>query len=188
MLSWRHDIGAKGSDVTEQKELTMNHLTITGHLGADPELRYTPRGKAVANLRVADTPRVRNAQGEWEDGTTLWLRATAWGDLAEHIASSLHQGDQVTLSGRLVQREYVDRSGEQRQSIELTIEECAASLSRATVSIQRVARSSASNTGGAQANARAAAQAAQGSAQATYAAEAWGAVATPGQGVGEMDY
>ncbi|MDY3678407.1 MAG: single-stranded DNA-binding protein [Actinomyces urogenitalis] len=120
----------------------MNRLTITGYLGADPELSYVAAtGKPVVNVRVADTPRSLNREtGQWEDGTTLWLRASAWGPMAEHIANSVRKGDLVTLTGRLTQHNYVNRNGEQRHRIELSIEDFAVSLSRTSVSVQRESR------------------------------------------------
>ena len=97
---------------------------ITGRLGADPELRYTPSGQAVANLNIASTPRRRNKQtSQWEDGETLWMRATAWGRLAEATTEALRKGDPILAVGRLQQRAYTTRDGEQRTSIELTIDE-----------------------------------------------------------------
>lgn len=126
----------------------MNHLTITGYLGADPELSFVAAtGTPVVKVRVADTPRSLNREtGQWEDGTTLWLRATAWGPLAEHIANSVRKGDLVTLIGRLTQHNYTDRNGEQRHRIELSIEDCAVSLSRTSVSVQREPRREGAHT------------------------------------------
>nr|WP_300336705.1 single-stranded DNA-binding protein [Actinomyces sp.] len=120
----------------------MNHLTITGYLGADPELCYVAAtGKQVVSVRVADTPRSLNREtGQWENGTTLWLRASAWGPLAEHIANSVRKGDRVTLTGRLTQHDYVNRNGEQRHRIELSIEDFAVSLARTSVSVHREPR------------------------------------------------
>jgi single-stranded DNA-binding protein len=76
--------------------------TIVGNLTADPELRFTPNGVAVANFTVASTPRTFHRQsGEWRDGDALFLRCTAWRDPAEHIAESLTRGDRVVVQGRL---------------------------------------------------------------------------------------
>lgn len=183
----------------------MNHLTISGFLGADPELRYTASGRAVVSVRIADTPRTRNRQsGAWEDGTTLWLRASAWGGLAEHIASSVSKGDRVTASGRLTQRDYTDRTGQQRQVIELSIDDFAVSLARATVVVRRVSSrgqggdpyaSNSVNTGNAS-FASNASNAGIGSADAGTAGavgggpagSSWGEPAVPGDGRAELDY
>lgn len=120
----------------------MNHLSITGYLGADPELSFVAAtGTPVVKVRVADTPRSFNREsGQWEDGTTLWLRATAWGPLAEHIADSVRKGDLVTLTGRLTQYDYVNRNGEKRHRIELAIEDFSVSLARTNVSVHREPR------------------------------------------------
>jgi len=76
--------------------------TIVGNLTADPELRFTPNGVAVANFTVASTPRTFDRQsGEWRDGDALFLRCTAWRDAAEHVAESLTRGDRVVVQGRL---------------------------------------------------------------------------------------
>lgn len=116
----------------------MNHVTITGYLAADPEIRYTPDGTPVATLTIADTPRTYNrTTGQWEDGTTLWLRAVAWRDLATNITDTLHKGDHVTATGRLTQRDYTSRDGQPRHAIELSLDDIAASLARATATITR---------------------------------------------------
>jgi single-strand DNA-binding protein len=99
----------------------MNTLTITGNLGSDPELRFTANGQAVANLRIADTPRRKNAAGEWEDGETLWMGATVWGCDAEAVAENLRKGDRVVASGRLGSRTW-DKDGQTRTSIEMTVD------------------------------------------------------------------
>jgi single-strand DNA-binding protein len=97
-----------------------NHVTITGNLGQDPELRFTPNGAAVATVSVGDTPRRKNQQTQqWEDaGETLWLRVTFWRDIAEAVAEQLHKGDRVTVTGRLKQRSWDDKDGNKRTVIE----------------------------------------------------------------------
>ena len=101
-----------------------NHFTITGNVGQDPELRFTPSGDAVVNLSVADTPRRFNQDTkEWEDaGETLWVRVAAWKDKAEAIAESVHRGDRVVVVGRLKQRTWQDNNGNDRLSIECDAE------------------------------------------------------------------
>lgn len=85
-----------------------NHYSSTARLGADPELRYTNTGKAVANLRVVDQERRKNDQtGHWEDaGEPLWLSVSLWGAKAEALANEARKGDLVTVTGRLVARSY----------------------------------------------------------------------------------
>src|SRR6187431_3774786 len=82
-------------------------ITSVGNLTADPELRFTPSGAAVANFTVAQTPRTFDRQSnEWKDGETFWMRCAVWRDTAENVAASLHKGDRVVVTGRLKQRTY----------------------------------------------------------------------------------
>ena len=85
-------------------------ITVVGNLTADPELRYTQSGRAVANFTIASTPRnFDRASNEWKDGEALFLRASCWAEFAEHVASSLTKGMRVMAQGRLVQRSYETR-------------------------------------------------------------------------------
>lgn len=85
-------------------------ITLAGNLVADPELRYTPQGTAVANFRVASTARLKGTDG-WQDGDTLFLTVNAWRDLAEHVAETARKGDRVIVTGRLRQRSYDGQGG-----------------------------------------------------------------------------
>ena len=98
-----------------------NHVTITGRLGTDIELRFTPQGKAVANGRVADTPRRLNRDtNQWEDsGQTLWLGFSIWDRKAEALAEAAHKGDLVTVVGQLTARSYQTNDGQTREVIEV---------------------------------------------------------------------
>lgn len=117
-------------------------ITVVGNLTADPELRYTQNGIPVAGFTIASTPRQLDRQsGEWKDGEPLFLRATAWRDLGEHVAASLKKGARVIASGRLRQRGYQDRDGNTRTAIELEVEEIGPSLRYATATVARVAAS-----------------------------------------------
>ena len=117
-------------------------LTIVGNLVGNPELRFTPSGTAVANFRVASTPRYKDtATGEWKDGSTLFLTCHAWRQLAEHVAESLEQGMRVIVTGRLRQRSYDTEGGEKRTVYELEADEVGAALSRATAKVTKVSRS-----------------------------------------------
>jgi single-strand DNA-binding protein len=129
------------------------NVTIVGNLAADPELRYTQGGVAVTSLRVGSTPRTFNRQtSQWEDGETVWVRCTAWRDLAENIANSLQKGTRVIVTGRLKPASaYQAASGEARASIELEIEEIGPSLLRATASVTARAREAGAVAGGANA-------------------------------------
>jgi single-strand DNA-binding protein len=115
------------------------HVTITGNLTDDPELAYTPNGAAVANFRVAVTPRVRDGNG-WKDGETSFFRITAWRDLAEHLADSLAKGDRVIVQGQLKTRSWETPEGDKRQMVEVTAEEAGPSLRWATAKPQRAAK------------------------------------------------
>jgi single-strand DNA-binding protein len=113
-------------------------ITVIGNLTADPELRYTQNGKAVANFTIASTPRTFDRQAnEWKDGDALFLRSSAWGELGEHVAGSLTKGARVIVQGRLKQRSYDDREGNKRTSIELEVDEIGPSLRYATAAVTR---------------------------------------------------
>ncbi|WJY01082.1 single-stranded DNA-binding protein [Curtobacterium sp. SP.BCp] len=121
-------------------------ITVVGNLTADPELRYTQNGLAVANFTIASTPRTFDRQAnEWKDGDALFLRASVWREFAEHVAGSLTKGSRVIAQGRLRQRSYQDREGQQRTSIELEVDEIGPSLRYATA---QVTRASGGNGGG----------------------------------------
>ena len=113
-------------------------ITVVGNLTADPELRYTQNGIAVANFTIASTPRsFDRATGEWKDGEALFMRASVWREFVEHVASSLTKGSRVVASGRLRQRSYETKEGEKRTSIELEVDEIGPSLRYATAQVQR---------------------------------------------------
>ena len=113
-------------------------ITIVGNLTADPELRTTRNGCTVANFSIADTPRVYDRQSDqWVDGDVLFLRCTAWRDLAEHCANSLAKGMRVIAQGRLQQRSYQAQDGSQRTVIELQVDEIGPSLRYATAQVTR---------------------------------------------------
>src|SRR5262245_15520093 len=104
-------------------------ITVVGNLVADPELRFTPSGAAVANFRVASTPRVFDKDtNDWKDGDALFLSCSAWRQMAENIAESLVKGDRVIVSGRLKQRSYEDNEGVKRTVFEVDVEEVGPSL------------------------------------------------------------
>lgn len=114
-------------------------ITIVGNLTADPDLRYTQNGLPVANFTVASTPRnFDRASGEYKDGEALFLRCSAWRDLAEHAAGSLGKGNRVIVTGRLRQRNYETREGEKRTSLELEVDEVGPSLRYATAQVTRI--------------------------------------------------
>jgi single-strand DNA-binding protein len=113
-------------------------LTVVGNLTADPELRFTQNGVPVCNFTIASTPRTYDAKtGEWKDGEALFLRASLWREYAEHVAGSLTKGSRVIATGRLRQRSYQDREGQNRTSIELEVDEIGPSLRYATAQLTR---------------------------------------------------
>ena len=118
------------------------NVTIVGNLADDPELRYTQGGVAVVSVRVGSTPRTYNRQtNAWEDGETVWVRCTAWRELAENISQTLTKGTRVIVTGRLkAPSAYQSASGEARASLEFEIEEIGPSLRYATASVTRRAR------------------------------------------------
>jgi single-strand DNA-binding protein len=98
---------------------SFNRITIVGYLGRDPELRYTPDGTPVCDFSVATTERRKDRSGEFQDITT-WFRVTVWRKQAELAGQYLAKGRQVYVEGRLIQREYQDRDGNTRYSLEVT--------------------------------------------------------------------
>ena len=117
-------------------------ITVIGNLTADPELRWTQSGAAVADFTVASTPRTydRNA-GEWRDGDTLFMRCSVWRKTAENVAESLRKGMRVIVQGRLTQRSYDTQQGERRTVVELQVDEVGPSLRRARAQVTRTAPS-----------------------------------------------
>ena len=117
-------------------------VTIVGNLADDPELRYTQGGIAVVSVRVGSTPRQMNRQtNAWEDGETVWVRCTAWREVAENVAQTLTKGTRVIVTGRLkAPSAYQTAQGEARASLELEIEEIGPSLRYATASVSRKPR------------------------------------------------
>ena len=116
-------------------------ITIVGNLTADPELRFTPSGAAVANFTVASTPRTFDRQtNEWKDGETLFMRCSIWRDAAENIAESLHRGTRVIVTGRLKSRSYETKEGEKRTVVELDVDEVGPSLRYASAKVTKAER------------------------------------------------
>jgi single-strand DNA-binding protein len=124
-------------------------MTVVGNLTADPELRFTASGAAVANFTVASTPRTFDrSTGEWKDGEALFLRCNIWRQPAENVAESLTRGARVIVSGRLKQRSFETKEGEKRTVIELEVDEIGPSLRYATAKVNRAQRSDGGGYGG----------------------------------------
>src|ERR1700719_4367938 len=120
-------------------------ITVIGNLTADPELRFTPSGAAVANFTVASTPRMFDRQtNEWKDGEALFLRCNIWREAAENVAESLTRGSRVIVQGRLKQRSFETREGEKRTVFEVEVDEIGPSLRYATAKVNKASRGSSS--------------------------------------------
>ena len=116
-------------------------ITVVGNTVADPELRFTPNGVAVANFTVASTPRTFDRQAnQWVDGEALFLRCSVWKEAAENVAESLTKGMRVIVQGRLKARSYDDRDGNRRTSWELDVDEVGPALRFATAKVTRAQR------------------------------------------------
>jgi single-strand DNA-binding protein len=117
-------------------------ITVVGNLVDDPELRFTPSGAAVANFRIASTPRTFDRQtNEWKDGDALFLSCSVWRQAAENVAESLQKGMRVVVQGRLKSRQYETREGEKRTVFEIDVEEVGPSLRYATAKVTKAGRS-----------------------------------------------
>jgi len=116
-------------------------ITIVGNLTDDPELRFTPSGAALARFSIASTPRrYDKTAGEYVDGDTLFLRATAWRQVAENVAESLQRGQRVIATGRLRQSNWETPDGDKRSSIDLEVDEIGPSLTFATAKVTKATR------------------------------------------------
>ncbi len=120
---------------------TDNYVQIIGNVTRDPELRFTTSGAAVCSFGIAWTPRRRNANGEWENGETSFFNCSAWRDLGENIAASINKGNRVVVTGSVRSRDWEDRDGNKRTSIEIDVDECSPSLRWAQARIERTERS-----------------------------------------------
>lgn len=114
------------------------NITVVGNVVAEPELRFTPAGAAVANFRVASTPRRYNSQtNQWEDGEAMFLTCNVWRSAAENVAETLTKGMRVIVTGRLRQRSYQTREGENRSVFEIEVDEVGPSLRYASAQVNR---------------------------------------------------
>lgn len=123
-------------------------ITIIGNLTADPEIRTTGSGASVASFTIASTPRTWNrSTNQFEDGQALFMRCSAWRDLATHCAQSLAKGMRVIAQGRLTQRSYEAKDGTQRTVVELQVDEIGPSLRYATAQVSKAQRGTAGEYG-----------------------------------------
>ncbi len=117
-------------------------ITVVGNLVDDPELRFTPSGAAVANFRIASTPRTFDKQSnEWKDGEALFLTCSVWRQAAENVAESLQRGMRVIVQGRLKSRSFETREGEKRTVFEIDADEVGPALKYATAKVTKTSRS-----------------------------------------------
>ncbi len=125
-------------------------ITVIGNLTADPELRFTPSGAAVANFTVASTPRTFDRQtNEWKDAETLFMRCSLWREAAENVAESLTRGTRVVVTGRLVSRSWEDKeTGQKRSVMEMQVDEVGPSLRYATAKVTKTQRGGGGGQGG----------------------------------------
>ena len=160
-------------------------ITVVGNLTADPELRFTPSGAAVANFTVASTPRMFDRQtNEWKDGEALFLRCNIWREAAENVAESLTRGSRVIVSGRLKQRSFETREGEKRTVVELEVDEIGPSLKYATAKVNKASRSGGGGGGGGGGSRQPAAQSSGGGAASE---DPWGSAPASGSFAGGDD-
>jgi single-strand DNA-binding protein len=163
-------------------------ITVVGNLTADPELRFTPAGAAVANFTVASTPRSFDRQsGEWKDGEALFLRCSIWREAAENVAESLTRGSRVIVSGRLKQRSFETREGEKRTVVEVEVDEIGPSLRYATAKVNKASRSGSGGGGGGFGAGGGSRQPAQGGAATTTGDDPWGSAPASGSFAGGDD-
>lgn len=119
-------------------------ITIVGNLVDDPQLRYTPTGNAVANFRIASTPRSFDKQAnEWRDQPSLFLTCNVWRQAGENVAESLQRGMRVIVTGRLQQRSFETKEGEKRTVYEIEVDDVGPSLKSASAKVTKMARSGA---------------------------------------------
>jgi single-strand DNA-binding protein len=156
-------------------------ITVVGNLTADPELRFTPSGAAVANFTVASTPRIYDRQsGEWKDGEALFLRCNIWREAAENVAESLTRGSRVIVTGRLKQRSFETREGEKRTVVEVEVDEIGPSLRYATAKVNKVNRGGGGGGFGGGGGSRAAAAASTGGGSGDTTDDPWGSAPASG--------
>ena len=116
-----------------------NQVMLVGNLTDDPELRFTPNGAAVANFRLAVTPRVRDGD-QWKDGETSFFRINVWRQQAENVAETLTKGSRCIVIGRLRTRSWETPDGEKRSVTEVEADEVGPSLKFATAKVERTSR------------------------------------------------
>ena len=127
-----------------------NTVTLVGNITDDPELRFTPSGRPVANFTVAVNRRYKDNDGTWQDKLDGFFRCNVWADQAENAAESLQKGTRVVVTGRLQQRSWEDNDGNKRSAFEVQVDEVGPSLRWSTAQVQKSQRSGSGGGGGSQ--------------------------------------
>jgi len=118
--------------------MTTNHISLSGNVGRDPELRFTKQGGAVCTFSLAHTTRVK--QGDtWADGDTMWVKVTCWRRTAEQVANDVTKGSRVVVTGRLVVDKWTDKEGGQHVDLAITADDVALGLKNAPSTQQQEA-------------------------------------------------
>ena len=134
--------GTPASRETDTKDTDRGPGSLAGNLTADPELRYTGSGRAVASLRVACSERMKNPEsGKWEDGPVSFFTVSAWGQLGEHCVEVLQRGDRIVAEGRWTSQTWEDKEGTKQERIVLTARDCGPSMQFKLARIDRTPRS-----------------------------------------------
>jgi single-strand DNA-binding protein len=118
-------------------------IALVGNLGRDPELRYTPNGVAVCDIRLATTPKVQLGE-EWLEKETLWFKVACWRELGEHVAESFKKGDRVIVQGKLLQETYERRDGTTGLTLVVDAAVVGADVRRCPVELKRPVRAGSS--------------------------------------------
>jgi single-strand DNA-binding protein len=118
-------------------------IALVGNLGRDPELRYTPNGVAVCDIRLATTPMVQRGE-EWLEKETLWFKVACWRELGEHVAESFKKGDRVIVQGKLLQETYERRDGTTGLTLVVDAAVVGADVRRCPVELKRPVRAGSS--------------------------------------------
>ena len=118
-------------------------IALVGNLGGDPELRYTPNGVAVCDIRLATTPSVKLGE-EWQDKETIWFKVACWRELGEHVAQSFKKGDRVIVQGKLLQETYERRDGSMGLNLVVDAALVGADVRRCPVQVKRPVRAGSS--------------------------------------------
>lgn len=125
--------------------------TISGEFRvvADPELRFTPSGVAICDMRLVASSRKKNEQTqEWEDDKTFWVNATGFRGQAENMAESFQKGHLIVLIGRIYTEEWEDREGNKRSTVKILVNDVGHSTKWDPSKTMKADRSDGQNSGG----------------------------------------